>query len=58
MTGTSCAFLLAKSSNLPLYYYYFFLYMYNYVVIDSGYRETSSYVGGFDSEMIENLLQT
>ena len=25
-----------------------FLHMYNYVVMDSGYREASSYVGGFD----------
>jgi hypothetical protein len=52
MTGASCAFLLTKSSDLPLYYYYFFLHMNSYVVIDSlakdGYCEASSYVGGFD----------
>jgi hypothetical protein len=48
MMGTSCVFLLTKSSDLPLYYFYFFLHMYNYVIIDSGYRETSGYVGGFD----------
>jgi hypothetical protein len=46
--GTSCAFLLTKSSDLPLYYFLFFLHMYNYVVIDSGYHEASDYVGGFD----------
>jgi hypothetical protein len=45
MTGTSCAFLLTKSSDLP-----FFLHMFDYAIIDSGYREASSYVGGFDSE--------
>jgi hypothetical protein len=28
----------------------FFLHMYNYAVINSGYREASSYVGGFDPE--------
>jgi hypothetical protein len=50
MTGTSCTFLLTKSSDLPLYYYYFFLYMFNYAVIDSKYCEASGYVGGFDPE--------
>jgi hypothetical protein len=52
MTGTSCAFILTKSLDLPLYYFFCFLYMYNYTIIDSlvknGYRETSSYFGGFD----------
>jgi hypothetical protein len=48
MMGTSCRFLLTKLSNLLLYYFPFFLYIYNYAVIDSGYREVSSYVGGFD----------
>jgi hypothetical protein len=31
--------------------------MLNYVVINSGYNETSGYVGGFDLEMLEDLLQ-
>jgi hypothetical protein len=31
---------------LPLYYFPFF-HMYNYIVIDCGYHETSGYVGGF-----------
>jgi hypothetical protein len=46
MIGTSCRFLLTKS-DLPLYYF-FFLYMYDYTVIDSGDREVSGYVKGFD----------
>ena len=50
MTGMSYAFLLTKSSDLPLYYFPFFLHMFDYTVIDSGYREASSYVGGFDLE--------
>jgi hypothetical protein len=48
MTGTSCGFLLTKSSDLPLYYLHFFLHMYDYAVIDSGDREAFGYVGGFD----------
>jgi hypothetical protein len=49
MMGTSCGFLLTKSSDLPLYYFFFFfLHIYDYVVIDSGYREASSSCGGFD----------
>jgi hypothetical protein len=48
MTGTSCGFLLIKSSDLPLYYFPFFLHMYNYVVLDSGYRESLGSCGGFD----------
>jgi hypothetical protein len=48
MIGTSCAFLLTKLSDLPLYYFPFFLHMFNYSVIDSGYREASDYVGVFD----------
>jgi hypothetical protein len=47
MTGTSCGFLLTKSSDLPLYYF-FFLYMYDYVIIDNGYGEASSSCGGFN----------
>ena len=50
MTSTSCALLLTKSSDLPLYYFHFFLHMYNYAIIDSGYRKTFGYVGGFDQE--------
>ena len=46
--GMSCVFLLTKSSDLPLYYYYYFFHMYNYAVIDSGYREAFSYIGGLD----------
>jgi hypothetical protein len=49
MTGTSCAFLLTKSSDLPLYYFPFFLHMYNYAIIDDRYREASDYCGRFDS---------
>jgi hypothetical protein len=48
MAGTSCGFLLTKSSNLPLYYFPFFLHMYDYTVIDSGYREASGSCGGFN----------
>ena len=48
MIGTSCAFLLTKSSDIPLYYFLFFLHMFNYAIIDSGYREASGYIGGFD----------
>ena len=48
MTGTSCAFILTKSSELPLYYFPFFFHMYDYTIIDSRYHETSGYVGGFD----------
>jgi hypothetical protein len=48
MTGMLYAFLLTKSSDLPLYYFPFFLHIYNYPIIDSGYREASSYYGGFD----------
>ena len=50
MTGTSCEFLLTKSSDLPLYYFFFFLYMYDYAVIASRYCEASDLVGGFDVE--------
>jgi hypothetical protein len=50
MTGMSCAFLLTKSSNLLLYYLSFFLRMYDYAILNSGYREASGYVGGFDPE--------
>jgi hypothetical protein len=48
MAGTPCGFLLTKSSDLPLYYFPFFLYMYDYTVIDSGYREASGSYEGFD----------
>jgi hypothetical protein len=34
--------------GLTLVLFSFFLHMFNYVVIDSGYREVFSYVGGFD----------
>jgi hypothetical protein len=62
MMGTSCVFILTKSSNLPLYYFflfffsfffYFFFHMYNNVFIDSlvedEYRKASDSLGGFDS---------
>jgi hypothetical protein len=39
------------------YIIYFFLHMYNYVVIDSRYREASSLVEDSIQEMLENLLQ-
>jgi hypothetical protein len=49
MMGTLCGFLLTKSSDLPLYYYYyFFFHMYDYAVLDSGYREASGSCGEFD----------
>ena len=57
MTGTSCEFLLTKSSDLPFYYFPFFLHMYNYVVIDSGYREASGLMEDSIQEMLEDLLQ-
>jgi hypothetical protein len=56
MTGTSCGFLLTKSSDLPLYYFLFFLHMYDYAVIDSGYGEASSSCGGFDPEDAQGLI--
>jgi hypothetical protein len=49
MIGMSCAFLLTKLLDLPMYYFPFFLHMFKYDVIDSGYCEVSCYVGGFDS---------
>jgi hypothetical protein len=49
MMSTSYGFLLTKSSDLPLYYFSSFsFHMYDYVVIDSGYREASGSCGGFD----------
>jgi hypothetical protein len=48
MMGTSCAFILTKLSNLLLYYFHFFLHIYDYTIIDSGYREAFDYVEGFD----------
>jgi hypothetical protein len=57
MIGTSCGFPLTKSSDLPLYYFPFFLYMYDYVVLDSGYREGSDLVEDSIWEMLEDLLQ-
>jgi hypothetical protein len=52
MMGMSCAFILTKSSDLPLYYFLFFLHIYKYVVIDSlvddGYHGAFDYLGGFD----------
>ena len=57
MTGMSCAFLLTKSLDLPLYYFPFFLHMYDYAVINSGYHKASDYVGGSIREMLEDLLQ-
>ena len=53
MTGTSCEFLLIKSSDLSLYYFYFFFYMYDYAIIDSGYCEAS----GFVEDSIWKLLE-
>jgi hypothetical protein len=57
MTGTSCGFLLTKSSDLPLYYFSFFLHIYDYTVLDSGYGEASGSCGGLIQEMLEDLLQ-
>jgi hypothetical protein len=51
MIGTSCVFILTKLSDLSLYYFFFFFFfhMYDYTVLDSGYRKASGYVRGFDS---------
>ena len=57
MTGKSCGFLLTKSSDLPLYYYIFFLQMYDYVVIDSEYHETSDLMEDSIRKVLEDLLQ-
>jgi hypothetical protein len=50
MTGTSCAFIFTKSSDLPFFFFFFFffLHMYDYAILDSGYYESSDYVEGFD----------
>ena len=37
-----------KVVGLTLVLFSFFLHMYNYAVIDSGYREAFGYCGGFD----------
>ena len=55
MTGTSCAFILTKLSDLPLYYFLFLLHMYDYTVIDSGYHETCDLVEDSIQEMLEDL---
>ena len=57
MTGTSCEFLLTKLSDLPLYYFIFFLYMYDYAVINSGYRKAFGLVEDSIWKMLEDLLQ-
>jgi hypothetical protein len=57
MTGTSCAFILTKSLNLPLYYFPFFLHMYDYAILDSGYREASSLVEDLIQKMLKDFLQ-
>ena len=64
MTGTSCGFLLTKSSELPLYYFLFFLLtksselpLYDYAVIDSGYREASGLMEDSIWKVLEDLLQ-
>ena len=57
MMGTLCGFLLTKSSDLPLYYFSFFLHMYNYAIIDSGYREASGLVEDSIRKVLEDLLQ-
>jgi hypothetical protein len=46
--GTSYVFILTKSSGLSLYYFSFFLHMYDYIILDSGYREAFDYVRGLD----------
>ena len=56
MTGMSCGFILTKLSDLPLYYFSFF-HMYNYVVIDSGYHETSDLVEDLIWKVLEDLLK-
>ena len=47
MTGTLCGFLLTTLLDLPVYYFPF-SHMYDYAIIDSGYRKVSGYCGGFD----------
>ena len=63
MTGTSFGFLLIKSSDLPLYYFpfsffffLFFFHMYDYAVIDSGYREASGLMEDSIWKVLEDLL--
>ena len=53
----SCGFLLTKSLDLPLYYFPFFLYMYDYAILDNGYREISGLVEDLIWEVLEDLLQ-
>jgi hypothetical protein len=48
MMGRSCAFILTKLSDLPLHYFLFFFHVFDYAVLDSGYREASGYVERFD----------
>jgi hypothetical protein len=48
ITGTSCAFLLTKSSDLPLYYFLLSPYVHLCCYKYSGYREASGYVGEFN----------
>jgi hypothetical protein len=55
MTGTSCAFLLTKSSDLPLYF--FFLHICNYTVIYNDYHEAFDYVGGFDERCLRTYCK-
>jgi hypothetical protein len=47
MMGTSCVFILTKSSDFPCIIS-LFLNIFDYAVIDSRYWEASGYVGGFD----------
>ena len=57
MTSTSCGFLLTKSSDLPLDYFPFFLHMYDYAILDNGYREASGLVEDSIRKVLEDLLQ-
>jgi hypothetical protein len=59
MTSMSCGFLLTKSSDLTLHYFpfFFFLHMYDYAIIDSGYREAFGLGEDSIRKMLEDLLR-
>jgi hypothetical protein len=52
----SCAFILIKSSDLPLYYFLFSPYV-RLCCIDNGYSKASGLVEDLIKKMLEDLLQ-
>jgi hypothetical protein len=61
MTGTSCAFILTKSLDLPLYYFHCF-FVYNYAVIDNLAQKMDTIkhlvlMEDSTQEMLDDLLQ-